>query len=1000
MNPFLLLLLPFFTLGQTTNFVQFSVAEGLPQSQVFAIGQDNTGYLWLGTNGGGLSRFDGKHFDVFNTKHGLPSGQVHALMADKKGRLWVCTTQGILWYDGLRFQQVANMNALPKPAMAIFESSDGRVLAGTPKGIYEFNPTYNSFDLAPESKLISNAEVTCFYQSAYGLWVGTNRGAWRLGKEIVKLNQETGLKSAQVSAITGDVAGQIWIGTNRGVASFDESENLLDDTTPLFADIAVSSFMRQSQEELWVGTANEGIVIYNSSTREQRRFRESEGFPHNNIRGIIRDKTGNIWVATSGGGVVKLASQAFSHFDDTDGMLGNRVYAISESRDGKIYFSTSQSGIQYIDSTGVHHLTYNLSDLKVKCKSMDEDGYGRLWVGTEGKGLVLIDSSGEHFINQGTGFPSDWVQKVICTSSGEAWVATFTNGLAKVGFSNGRFSVSKYGKEQGMSDTRLSSMLIDKSGGVWYATLSGELGLIRQGKPISIFGPEHGIPNAQIKTMAFDHKQNLWISVMGQGIYVGNIASASPKFQKVETPKDLFSTNIYLMAFDHNGNLWAGSENGVDELVIDGGKVVALRHHGRDEGFLGIETCHEAVICDKKGNLWFGTINGLTKHHAGSLSQAKNAPSIHLRDITLFYKSITNGEYAEFFDQNAGLKPGLRFRYNQNSLSFSFKAIDLDNPEGVRYRWRLVGFSNDWAPLSSQSQVDYTNLPPGDYVFEAQAISENSPFGEPLRAPFTIRKPFWQMWWFRILMATLIIGGAYAIIKYRLAKIKAQEAEKRRELETLNHLLQLEQKALQLQMNPHFIFNALNSVQALIANEKYLLARQEINSFAKLVRAILTNSRKERITLKEETETLEQYLTIEQFCQKNPFKFELNVDPSIDMDELEIPPMLLQPFVENAVIHGVSHLSYEGQIKIDFKLEGDLMVCHIKDNGVGRVRSAQLQQARRPGHQSTATQVNQERLEALRGGRNFTAFQILDILDGKGEIIGTEVVIRLLVRQL
>jgi sensor histidine kinase YesM len=229
-----------------------------------------------------------------------------------------------------------------------------------------------------------------------------------------------------------------------------------------------------------------------------------------------------------------------------------------------------------------------------------------------------------------------------------------------------------------------------------------------------------------------------------------------------------------------------------------------------------------------------------------------------------------------------------------------------------------------------------------------------------------------------------------SLVYFWIKRIKNREQKRREALEIQNRLLQLEQKALQLQMNPHFIFNALNSIQSLIVTQDYGVARQEINHFAKLMRGILNNSRKTSISLKEEIETLEEYLHIEQFCQKNPFTFTVKTSDAIDPENLEIPPMLLQPFVENAVIHGVSTLNYEGHIEVFFDTNEDVLTCRVRDNGIGREKTALLQEARKSGHQSVALSVTQERLTAIGG-----SLVLQDILDANGKVCGTEAIIRL-----
>jgi two-component system, LytTR family, sensor histidine kinase LytS len=208
-----------------------------------------------------------------------------------------------------------------------------------------------------------------------------------------------------------------------------------------------------------------------------------------------------------------------------------------------------------------------------------------------------------------------------------------------------------------------------------------------------------------------------------------------------------------------------------------------------------------------------------------------------------------------------------------------------------------------------------------------------------------------------------------------------------------NHLLTLEQKALQLQMNPHFIFNVLTGIQSLVVNQKNEEARQQISNFAQLMRSILSNSRKPLISLKEEIETLEGYLQIEKQSQKADFDYAVHIAQNIDIEEIKLPPMLLQPFVENALIHGISRLEHKGKIGIAFDLQGEILHCSITDNGIGREKSAELKRLSLKKHQSAAIDITTERLKALTNTEGVEPLTISDILDANGKVGGTKVVV-------
>jgi hypothetical protein len=449
---------------------------------------------------------------------------------------------------------------------------------------------------------------------------------------------------------------------------------------------------------------------------------------------------------------------------------------------------------------------------------------------------------------------------------------------------------------------------------------------------------------------------------------------------------------VYLLLFDKQQNLWSGCENGIDKFFFDEQKnVTGNDHFGKNEGFLGIETCQNAAICDQNGHLWFGTLNGLTEHFPNVSSQKTSTPMVHFEKISLFYQPLQTTTFANFLLPTGGLADGLCLPHHQNNLGFDFKGIHLNSDLPMQYRWMLKGAETQWSPVTTQSAVNYAKLSPGDYVFAVQATIDGVHFSPSVEAPFSIEKPFWERWWFRILALALVAFSVWLVVKQREKKIKAEAEAIRSQLEMKNKMLELEQKALQLQMNPHFIFNALNSIQSLVSEKSFQEARAEINNFAQLMRSILSNSRKPFISLQEEINTLDRYLKMEQLCQKNTFTYHLHTSQNIDKEELMLPSMLLQPFVENAIIHGIAHLPHDGNIIVSFDLQQDILYCVISDNGVGRTRAAELQGAQRKGHQSTALAVTTERLAAMSKDKSKPTLLISDVLDKNEKVCGTKV---------
>lgn len=980
--------------AQSYPFLRYSISEGLPQSQVFAAFPDTWGYMWFGTQGGGLCRFDGVKFDAFSTEDGLPSNYVNSITEDASHRLWAGTNQGVCRFDGRQFQVVPGYTGVVN---ALYAGKDNLIWIGTDKGIYLFDIQKNimrKYSRVPE---LGDEAIFTFYPSALGLWVGTNQGAWLLGEQIVCLSAKNGLPANLVRAFARDRYKRLWVATFGGIAIVEETKLKVVSVQSNVLLERAQCLLTDPEGKIWVGTQSNGLSIWSPGDSSWTHLSEQQGLPHNNVRALSPDNAGNVWAATSGGGLARFVSQNFQHFDRSDGLSGDRVYALLEDHLGRLWISVSQNGLQTLDSTGIHAFTRDSGYLNVKCKGLAEDRFGRLWVGTEGKGIAIFDSFRMLILRRNNGLPGDGIQKILRDPAGDMWVATLENGIAKISYgNNGTFSFKYFGTRDGLPEMTISTLLADPQGNIWFATLSGKIGYIKNGKVEAVFDDRHGLPPVQVRCLAFDKRGNIWAGTKGEGVFYAKIDPKNTRFAPAYAPKRLTSKNIYLLQFDLTGKLWAGSENGVDKISFDAsGAVSTVDHFGKNEGFLGIETCQDAAIGDRSGNLWFGTMNGLTKYVPSNRTISNHAPNLHFVGISLFYKPLSETTYARWAAADGGLLDGLELPWSQNHLSFEFKAVDLSHPENVRCRWKMEGAETEWSPLSEQTQVNYANLAPGKYRFLVQATSDETMYSEPVVASFVILKPIWQHWWFQtfgvLFLLALVIGIAYAWVR----RVKKAEQTRREKLEVENRVLQLEQKALQLQMNPHFIFNALNSIQSLISTQDYATARQEINGFAKLMRSILSNSRRQFIPLQEEIETLDQYLHIEQFCQQNEFTFAIHIAENIDPESIEIPPMLLQPFVENAVIHGVSHLQYPGAIDLFFALDGDVLTCTILDNGVGREKAALLRVARKPGHQSTAVQVTKERLNAMKGTHKYRALEMEDVLDAAGKIAGTRVIVRL-----
>lgn len=971
---FFLLLFTHLAVAQQPQFTVFDTENGLRQSQVYAICDDHLGYLWVGTQGGGVGRFDGAQFVHYTVADGLPSNFVYAVLEDSQHRIWIGTSRGVCFFDGV------SIKTCPTDIQvnALVETDDHRLLLGTQKGIWTYNWDKNVCEKSTFHPNLDAYPVYALLPPYEGqIWVAAHRGAWQYDQKKRITDICAQLKLPQNPALALARQGHsVWF-SSQGKGIINVSGLARPVYLPQLSQITALAV--DGSGRLWAGTPDNGLYQIAQDTIVQH-FTENNKLPHNHIRALFTDRNNRVWIGTSGGGFAYQSVLPFRSYGRDDGLPGTRIYALCEDRIGRIWMAVSQQGLAVKDSLGLHAASPDSGYLQgVKCRTIAEDRNGTLWVGTEGKGVLAITATGLKTYRRDNNYlPSDWVQKIVCSPNGDIWIGTSEGLVQFVPQDNTEYSTRRFGTREGMPGSQVSALQFDGQGNLWFGTYSGLVGYLKNGKVEAIFGQEQGL-SGTIAAFAFDHENRCFVATKGNGIFWGMGERGNP-FKVLTYTQKQATGNVYLLSFDPLGYLWAGTENGVDRLKLAGTQVIDAVHFGKSEGFMGLETCQDAFLADRAGGLWFGTMSGAMCYTPVKDIQQNSAPILHFEQAKVFYKPLGEKEVGQLFD---GSLDGLVLPWHQNHLSFSFKGVILEKDRTVLYRWKLQDADNDWSPWDTQTQVNYASLAPGQYKLLIQASSDEITVSNTITAHFTIRKPFWKEWPF-LLTITGILAGLIALgVRAYIRRVRRSEAERRSQLEVQNHILQLEQKALQLQMNPHFIFNALNSIQSLIATQNYGTARQEINHFAKLMRSILHNSRQSSISLREEMDTLEQYLKIEQSCQTNPFTYSITNNCATEMENIDIPPMLLQPFVENAVVHGIAPLQTPGHIAVHFDMDGAFLTCTVRDNGIGREKAAALKLAKQPGHQSAAMQVTKERLETMGGSVVFR-----DVAAG-----GTEVVV-------
>lgn len=887
---YLFLLMSSLSYSQTIEFKNISTRDGLPQSDVYDAVQDEIGYMWFATQGGGIAKYDGKNFNVYNEQNGLLSNYTNSLSI-KKNYLFIGTNKGLsIYYKG----KFTNYNCPKINEVAHLNSS---TYLATEEGIYAFK---NDFVIPLKINLkidLSNIKHVTYFSSFY--WIETQNEIWK----TKTLNNPTSIK-------------------------------------------------RVSKKER--------KIYLNRQNKYVNKYQKNSKFNSTQILKIYFDKQKNTWLLTKGNGVYQSVSNNFQHFESAASKKIQQITAIYNSNNS-IWFSDSNNLFKH-DSLGIS--TINTQNHQFKVTSITKDSLDNLWIGSKNNGIFIfrkkIDSTNTQKYNierlyTENGLPNNQIQNIHIQKN-TIWVSTKNKGIFKLDYDFNNGFVKKirvFNKSNGLKDVALTSTLLHKKS-IWYTTKNGALGFIKNNS-VTHFSNILKQKSA-ISSIAFNNDR-IFIGTFGNGIWNSKIDQLN--LIKPINKTFLSSLNIYQLLFDQSNNLWVGSEKGLDKLIINNNKILSSKHFNVNDGFLGIETSINTAIKAKDNYLWFGTKNGITKYTPTNNVSKKRKPSVYFEKIKIQNQSIDSIKLP-VISNVIQLKP------EQNNISFTYKSIDLNYPKRIQYQWRLNESASVW---SSTNNINFANLNAGDYTFSIVSRNGSKQQSKPTIFHFFIDKPIYKKVWFISAISIVVLLLILLIITNYIQQIKKKSKDKIDKLSLENHLINLEQKALQLQMNPHFIFNVLNGIKALgnKGNTKELNAT--VTQFATLLRAILNNSRKDEISLLDEINTLKNYLDLEQKISSNAFKynFETNTN-NIDLEEILIPPMLLQPFIENSVKHGFKGINKTGDIIIRFTVKNNDLLFTIIDNGVGFMHS----QKSKNSHKSIAIDVTKERIKNLSKYSNFT----------------------------
>jgi ligand-binding sensor domain-containing protein len=975
--------------AQNWRLKLYNVNDGLPSSFTYRTYQDKAGYLWIATTAG-LSRFDGRQFVNYTLSDGLLSLKVDGILQDSKDRLWVGTNAGMAQFKNNRFINYPTNDNLNITGVRDFvETKDRRLWACTSKGVYEFSDTiWKKISLYPGYKdkgclgiVEANGELYC--NNRYDLVCRKKDGRWI----HIASDQQDGTPFNIMSLQDG----QIWISTSKNIYIIHDYH-----LVPLFKKNISNyfTFFVDSKKRLWLAGAN---FVKISRPGDWQHFPDSIYNPGYHYL-LSEDSNHNIWI-TKPDGLLKLNEITYTILNKNTGVPLEGIYNIIPLSDNKLLLSGAKNGMQLLSNNSCKQIMppqspgneYYYGD-PINTYSFDDNN--RLYMATNSRkflhfnGNTLEDfSDALHLRTAQDIYDMDFVksrkQFFICGDSTLLY-GTLPRFSIFIPHNTG-IPIAKPTLVHGLKNGLI--LLYVEGQGVY--GINEENNLIPLIKQTGINGRKKGNNLDLCFYEASDG--TFWIAFPGLGLYEYGFKKNKLPFLKnhITINNGLQSNKIVSLTNDRQNRLWITTYAGLDILQKNKGGTWEVFNYAKAEDLAITDIDYEKLVRDIKGNIWLSSPDQLIKFNPDNIRLSKETPRIIIEKISLAFKETDWSKLTDSLYSYYQLPRNPVLNYSQNTLGIFFNAIDLSTSNASpEYSYKLLPLDTSWSIPSKTKSVSFAQLPAGKYQFIVRAKERASGWSKPAVFGFTIKPPFWGRWWFRILIIAFAAVIIISIFRARIRKI-------RQDAFIGNQLKELEMKALKAQMNPHFIYNALNSIQALVANDKKDEGIYYIGSFSRLLRQVLDNSENSVISLDKELETIGLYIQLESLRLDMPLRYEKSIPETIVTEFEKIPPLILQPFVENALWHGLSRKEGEKEIKITVSLNEDWLICDITDNGIGRKKAGEFKNGSTFIHQSRGIEITRKRLIDFNEDELVTPIEFFDLHDDNANPAGTQVTVRI-----
>ncbi len=1021
---YLLLRIPSYGQEVVLPLENISTENGLTTSKFnLYISRDSHHYTWISSISG-LNRFDGLRNLQFLADDSLENTIKDPIIQspmfeDAQGDLWFNTSTTIYKYSQERgeFQEV---NPTYKGngfkdflLIDLAPSTYTLYFLAQKKVLGDFHPLFQMDIRGEEPVLIDSIPYYSFNglrridgpsNASYSLFIPQERG-WEIreyngGQCIGKypsIQSENSSRNPNTSYYDGEF---LWIGTAAGLIKAD-SRGVTLDIKNRFQDIGslnVTGIAPFNDSTLIIGTDTEGMFLFDlkknqfSHKVQVRIDGRIQNFSYR-VEGMVLDKESNLWISTESQGVfyINLKKNRFpsSLTGFGSNSPGYNIKSISVMEDGHVWSCTKSNLIlenekgEKIDEIVFSQLVGD-TDGNYDVYSIKQDSKGNKWIGT-GMGLFLISGNSltRRNVKRLSGGAFKSVEEL---SDGRKLALTFGRGL--MALTSGE---TGYKLTENIASTQGQILDICEkfNGQIWISEWRNSLKLLE-------FASDSFIVKQSIPFLSFVHaivespdSAKIWVASDKGLFWIDNYAE-TPVLHKDYAFSDRFVVANGLV-FDDSDRMWVSTNTGIVQYSPELNKEVGgdepppniFRVYTVSDGLPANEFNFWSFTKTKDGRLAFGSTNGYTLFDPEEIVSYSVEAKPTITRVFVQDEEVRGREKYRRIQFEGEEIEELVLEPKERTFTFWFSAMDYGDPQSAQFEYRLRDRNGELINSGKEDFVRYFDLVPGEYILELYAAnSENVWNPEPKRIALKLKPYFYETPWFIALLALIGLGAMYGVYRYRINN----ERKKHR-------MAELENAILRIQMNPHFIFNSLSSIRAYMLSQDTKVANKYLVHLSKLMRKILDVAEESEISVGEDLELLTEYIEAEKLRFEDSFTYTIERGEGFDEDEYMIPTMILQPFVENAIIHGFKKNAQEGILTLSYRQEGEQLICEVRDNGVGR-QTAATQKAK--GHTSKATEITQRRLQLIRERtRKPASLEIIDLTGQEGNATGTKVVIRL-----